>query len=138
MSALAVILASAIPAYLPAAPPGSPATGLLAVSSAGATEPPKRFGFVTAGELADHCEGTSAYATSFCYAYLAGIHDTMRAYGVWLTQNEFCAPAKLTQQDLRNVFVGFVQKNASFRTAHAASVAVSAVKGAYPCNAPNS
>ena len=91
------------------------------------------FGYLSAGGLADKCSDHSAFSISYCYAYLAGIHDAMRAYEVWLGQSEFCPPAQVAQNDLRDVYVAFIRSNPKYSTAQSASVAVVALKDAYSC-----
>lgn len=130
--AAAAVAPGAAPAAAKVSPP-APA------EPANPLQPQAPFGFMTAGTLADRCTEPSAYSTSYCFAYLAGIHDSMRAYEVWLGQSEFCAPSQVAQKDLRDVFVAFVTANPRYRTAQGASVAVVALKEAYPCNpAPRS
>jgi hypothetical protein len=96
-----------------------------------------RFGFLTTAQLADQCNGQSPYALTHCYAYLAGLYDTMRAYEVWLTHSEFCAPARVTLEDLRRVFLAFVEANPGYREGQGASVGAVALRGAYPCGTAN-
>lgn len=129
---MVLLLASAAAAL----PVSAPTPSARPAAALGTAQPQQhgRFGFLTAGEMADKCSANSAFSTSFCFAYLAGIHDSMRAYEVWLTQHEFCAPPQVSLEDLRNAFVGFVAANPSFRSAQSASVAVTALKKAYPCS----
>ncbi|SFG20993.1 hypothetical protein SAMN05518801_11085 [Novosphingobium sp. CF614] len=121
-----------MPAAAPVAAPAAPVpAGQSAEAKPLQSQTP--FGFMTAGKLADRCTEPSAYSISYCYAYLAGIHDAMRAYEVWLGQREFCAPTEVAQKDLRDVFVAFITANPRYRAAQGASVAVVALKETYPC-----
>jgi hypothetical protein len=97
------------------------------------TGPQGRFGFLTAAELVDQCNGKSPYALTYCYAYLGGLHDAMRAYEVWLGHPEFCAPARVALEELRRIFLAFVEANPGYRDGQGASVGAVALKGAYPC-----
>jgi hypothetical protein len=95
--------------------------------------PSSPFGYQTAGKLADRCADGAAASTGYCFAYIAAVHDTVRAYEVWLGQREFCTPADLVQSDLRRAFLGYVAAYPSSRSAQAASVIVVALKQTYPC-----
>jgi hypothetical protein len=95
--------------------------------------PVNRLGFVTAGELADRCRESASASVTFCFSYIAAVRDTMRAYEIWLNQREFCEAGQLSQGDLRQAFVTFVNAYPSHRTGQAASVIVVALKQTYPC-----
>lgn len=88
-------------------------------------------GYFTAGNLADRC--ASSDGISYCFAYIAAVHDTMRAYEVWLDQKEFCPPAALAQGDLRRSFLTYMSAYPGNRSGQAASVIVVALKQTYPC-----
>ena len=107
------------PASSPAPPPASP-------SARGSD-----IGYFTAGNLADRC--ASSDGISYCFAYIAAVHDTMRAYEVWLDQKEFCPPAALAQGDLRRSFLTYMSAYPGNRGGQAASVIVVALKQTYPC-----
>ncbi|WP_156840036.1 Rap1a/Tai family immunity protein [Novosphingobium aquimarinum] len=91
------------------------------------------FGYMTAAKLAEQCAAPSGFAMSYCFAYLAGVRDTTKAYEVWLGQSEFCAPATVTQVELRDVFNAFLAANPDYRSGQGASVTMAAFKAAYPC-----
>ncbi len=93
-------------------------------------------GYLQAGALADRCGENSAASASYCYAYVAAVHDTMKAYEVWLNQREFCAPPNVSQAELRAVFVNYIRAYPTNRSGQAASVIVVALKSLYPCS-PN-
>jgi len=92
------------------------------------------FGYMTAARLAEQCAAQSGFAMTYCFAYLAGVRDTTRAYEVWLGQAEFCAPGKVTQIELRDVFNAFLAANPEYRSGQGASVTLAAFKAAYPCD----
>lgn len=128
--------AAAVP--IPATTAPIPAISVPAIAAApaatrGVSQTQAPFGFLTAGELAERCRDASPFSVSYCYAYLAGIHDSMRAYEVWLGQREFCPPARVTQRALRDAFVTFIAANPGFAKAQSASASVVALKEAYPC-----
>lgn len=93
-----------------------------------------QLGYLTAGELADRCNDASASSASYCYAYIAAVHDMMRAYEVWLGQKEFCPPVRISQGDLRKDFIGYLLAYPANRTGLAASVVTVALKESYPCD----
>lgn len=118
---LAALLAVAQPAQNPPSPPAR---------STSASE----LGYLTAGELSDRCSVVGAPADiSYCFAYIAAVHDAMRAYEVWLGVKEFCAPVGVTQSELRRSFLTYVTAYPTNRSGQAASVIVVALKETYPC-----
>lgn len=118
-----VTAAPALPSTPPptAAPMGSPAD----------------MGFFSAGALADRCIGSAASDISYCFAYITAVHDTMKAYEVWLETKEFCVPRLMAQADLRRAFLTYISAYPANRGGQAASVIVVALKQTYPCLAPD-
>ncbi|MET1755174.1 Rap1a/Tai family immunity protein [Novosphingobium sp. RD2P27] len=114
---------------------------LLAVAQPVQSPPPptkptstSELGYLTAGELADRCSVAGAPADiSYCFAYIAAVHDAMRAYEVWLGVKEFCAPVGVAQSELRRSFLTYVTAYPTNRSGQAASVIVVALKETYPC-----
>ncbi|EIZ78470.1 hypothetical protein WSK_2914 [Novosphingobium sp. Rr 2-17] len=98
--------------------------------------PDGSIGFLTASQLSGQCRQSSAFAVTYCFAYLAGVHDTIRAYEQWLKHKEFCAPATIKQQDLSDVFASYVAAHPEFAEGQASSVALVALKEAWPCKRP--
>ena len=94
---------------------------------------PAPIGYLTASELAARCGDSSPAATSYCFAYIAAVHDTTQAYEQWLNQREFCPPAGTPQADLRRAFLTYVVAYPQYRSGEAASVVVVALKEFYPC-----
>lgn len=97
---------------------------------------PAGTGFLSAGQLVDRCRETAQTSASYCFAYVAAVHDMARAYEVWLQQREFCIPAATPQSELRDVFLAYVGRNQQVRAGQAASAILVALKTAYPCLAP--
>ncbi|TCM17998.1 hypothetical protein EDF56_105346 [Novosphingobium sp. PhB165] len=93
-------------------------------------------GFMTAGQLAEQCREGTPFSVTYCLAFLAGVHDSIRAYEQWLDQREFCAPRDVKQRDLSNAFMAFVAAHPQYRDGLASSVAVVALKEAWPCTTP--
>lgn len=94
---------------------------------------PAPIGYMTAGELATRCSDNSAPATSYCFAFITGVHDTAQAYELWLSQREFCPPKGTAQADLRRAFMTYLTAYPQNRAGEAASVVVVALKETYPC-----
>jgi hypothetical protein len=117
---LALTTAPAMPA--PAAPPTI-------------ADPVRDMGYVSASTLAQRCEDGSAAGISYCFAYITGIHDAMRAYEAWLNLREFCVPPTTPQADLKRHFLAYLTAHPETRTGQAASVVVVALREAYPCAA---
>lgn len=92
-------------------------------------------GYLTAGDLAERCGSGSPAGMSYCYAFITGVHDTMRAYEAWLNQREFCVPANTPQSDLRRAFLTYLSAYPTNRGGQASSVVVVALKETYPCTA---
>ncbi len=92
-----------------------------------------RLGFLSAGELADRCRDNSAANVSYCYAYVTAVYDTMRAYEVWLSQREFCVPATISQGELKDTFLKYIESHPGSRSGVAASGVAVALKESYAC-----
>lgn len=112
------------------APAVAPQPGAQPEAAAPASGP---IGYFTAGKLADRCQEDSAYSMSYCFAYLAAVHDTARAYEVWLSEKEFCIPPAISQDDLRKTYLAHLAANPGHRLGQAGSVIIVALKEAYPC-----
>lgn len=119
----------AAPSAPSAAAPALPATGAGQDANAGGPA----IGYLTAGQLAEQCRAEAAFPVTYCFAFLAGVRDTLRAYERWLQQSEFCPPAAIKQRDLREALLRFVSGHPGAAEGQAASVAVVAFKQAWPC-----
>lgn len=91
-------------------------------------------GLLNAGQLKDRCESGTAADISYCFAYIAGVHDTVRAYESWLNLREFCTPGGISQGELRRAFLDYLNEKPGFRAGEAASVVVVSLKQRYPCS----
>ena len=87
----------------------------------------------SAGQLKDRCESGSAADISYCFAYIVGAYDTVRAYETWLNLREFCVPAGISQGELRRAFLDYLNDKPGFRSGEAASVVVVSLKQRYAC-----
>lgn len=94
------------------------------------------FGYLTGTELYRRCTDQSAAGLSYCFAYLAAVHDTVRAYENWLGFQEYCIPAQIAQADLKRVFLADARRYTFELRGQAASVVVNSLKRAYKCAEP--
>jgi len=90
-------------------------------------------GLFSAGQLRQRCLSNVPADASYCFAYITGVHDTVRAYEAWLNQREFCVPRHVPQGDLRQAFIDYLRDKPSDLSGEAASVVVVALKIRYAC-----
>lgn len=109
---------------------------LLLSTSPVQSAPPPAGGLLSAAQLRERCLSSIAADASYCFAYVAGVHDSVRAYEAWLNLREFCAPSRVPQGELRRAFVEYLFAHPGDLGAEAASVVVVALKSRYPCVAP--
>lgn len=93
-------------------------------------------GFLSADSLRERCESTSAGLVSYCFAYITGVHDSVRAYETWLRFREFCPPFSSSQADMRRAFLAYLKNNPQAAAGEAASVVVLALKDQFSCTDP--
>lgn len=135
--ALAAIAAQAATAPAPPPPP-RPMAPMAAPADEAVLPAPSRVGstgFLTAASLQSKCQDNSAAMVSACYAYIAGVHDTIRAYETWLNMREFCRPARVSQGELRRAFLEYLTANPRAASGEAASVVVIALRAKFACDA---
>lgn len=114
----------------PARPPEiAPATTDLASASR-----PSDIGYFTATQLSTRCSQTDPASSSYCFAYIAAVTDTARAYEIWLNAREFCLPTNISQSETRRAFLTYIGAYPSDSSGQAASVIVNALKKTYPCD----
>ncbi|EIZ79042.1 hypothetical protein WSK_2587 [Novosphingobium sp. Rr 2-17] len=126
------------PPALPATVSGTPDSGAAAPV---ATRRPGGPGLassalLTADSLRSKCEDTSAVLASYCYAYIAGVYDSIRAYETWLNMREFCRPVRVSQADLRRAFLDYLRANPQAASGEAASVVVISFRQKFSCSNP--
>ncbi len=127
---LALLLAAPLPVQ--SRTPNGPvpqASAPQAPASAG----PIAGGLFSAGQLRQRCLSNVPADASYCFAYITGVHDTVRAYEAWLNQREFCVPRHVPQGDLRQAFIDYLRDKPSDASGEAASVVVVALKIRYAC-----
>ena len=134
---LALLLATSSPLQTPAPPTPVPQSSRAKPSvpapQASFQVAPPAGGLFSANQLRQRCLSNVAADASYCFAYITGVHDTVRAYEAWLNQREFCVPRHVPQGDLREAFIGYLRDHASDVSGEAASVVVVALKIRYPC-----
>jgi hypothetical protein len=93
-------------------------------------------GFESAGALLRKCRENSSFSRSYCFAYLAAVADSARAYRVWIGSGDPCLPGGLTLGKLADTFEAYLVANPSLTEAQAASVIVASLQEAYACAVP--
>jgi len=130
-------VASPVPSATPpaASPPAVPPSAAQPLPPApGGGEASGNIGFFTADALARRCQDSSPTAISYCYAYITAVHDTMKAYEIWLNQREFCMKGGNAQADLRRAFLTYLSAYPQNGGGQAASVVAVALKQSYVCS----
>ncbi len=107
------------------APPAKPVTA--------AGESAADLGYLTADQLLRKCSQSDPASSSYCFAYIAAVTDTARAYEIWLEAKEFCLPARVSQAETRRAFLTYLDVYPQQKSGQAASVVVNALKQTYPC-----
>lgn len=90
-------------------------------------------GYLTASQLALRCTDADPISISYCYGFLAAVHDSVRAYEAWLHVREFCAPERTSQSELRRAFLGHFDSHPADKNGQAASVVLAAFKQRFAC-----
>lgn len=90
-------------------------------------------GYLTADQLLRKCSQSDPSSSSYCFAYIAAVTDTARAYEIWLEAKEFCLPARVSQAETRRAFLTYLDVYPQQKSGQAASVVVNALKQTYPC-----
>ena len=106
------------------------ATTLVAAPVSGQTDPAREFR--TGNELLTLCTGGTA-TIGYCFGFVMGVLDTIRAYETWNKWREVCAPAGTTQGEYRNAVVTYLRDNPNDLDSQAASLVVLALRKRFPC-----
>ena len=131
--ALALAAVSSPPSSSPPVPASAPPPPAEAEGPAARRAEATNIGFFTAQALADKCRDSSPAGISYCYAYITAVHDTMKAYEVWLNQREFCMAGDHAQGDLRRAFLTYLGAYPENGTGQAASVVAVSLRQTYVC-----
>lgn len=90
-------------------------------------------GFQSAGQVLRKCRDESSFSKSYCFAYVAAVADSARAYQAWLGSDGMCLPNRVSQGTLVDVFDAYLAANPSLTQSQAASVIVTALQERFPC-----
>ncbi|MFB0613895.1 Rap1a/Tai family immunity protein [Aurantiacibacter poecillastricola] len=92
-------------------------------------------GYLSAGALLTKCRSSSVDAQAYCFAYIAGVSDAIRAYQAWLGSQEVCLPDGVSQSELVTAFEEYMTSHPTQLDAQAASIAVLALQSRFGCEA---
>jgi hypothetical protein len=92
-------------------------------------------GIAHGSDVINRCTEKSPESGTFCFAYIAAVYDSVRAYETWLNMKEFCLPPQTPQSELRDAVVQHIERNPNDRLGQGASVVIRALKERYPCPA---
>lgn len=126
MTALLAIL-------LPLATAAAPAAAAAAPPPQQEAAPAGTSGYQSAGQVLRKCRDESTFSKSYCFAYVAAVADSARAYQAWLGTDSMCLPGRTSQGTLVDVFDAYVAANPSLTHSQAASVIVTALQERFPC-----
>lgn len=115
-----------------------PAAALLICGEVAAQEVPAppgsgTDGFQNAEQLYSYCRGSSVAGQEYCFAYIAAVADSVRAYQTWFKLHDVCLRAAVTHGALAETFASYFEKNPSLGRNQAASVVVLAMQEQFPC-----
>lgn len=97
----------------------------------------KTDGFHTAQSLYENCKGSSVHGREYCFAYIAAVADSVRAYQAWLNLQDVCVQKTTSHGALADIFVAYVERNTALGQNQAASVVVLSMQERYPCTSKN-
>lgn len=92
-------------------------------------------GFQSAEALYKNCTGNSVHGREYCFAYVAAVADSVRAYQAWLNLNDVCLQRSISHGSLIDTYTGYFERNPSLGPRQAASVVVLSMQGRFPCGA---
>ena len=105
--------------------------GLLAMSTAS----PGHAGYYAGSNLFTYCESELIHDQNSCRRYLSGISDAQDTlYRLeLLTDRAFCIPDRITNEQLREVFIKYADEHPQDLELVASGMAINAFRMAYPC-----
>ena len=106
------------------------AAALVATPVSAETDPSRDFR--TGSELLALCTGGTA-TIGYCFGFVMGVLDTVKAYESWNKWREVCAPSGTTQGEYRDAVVTFLRANPNDLDGQAASLVVLALRDRFPC-----
>jgi len=90
-------------------------------------------GFQSAEALYSYCKGSAVSGQEYCFAYIAAVADTVRAYQAWLNLSDVCLRQGVSQGALRDIFADYLGRNPGLGHNQAASVVVLALQDRFAC-----
>jgi hypothetical protein len=92
-------------------------------------------GYYTSSNLFNYCESELVVDQNSCRRYLSGIsdaHDTFYRLE-FLADKAFCIPDRATNEQLREIFIKYVNEHPQDLGRVASSMAINAFSIAFPC-----
>lgn len=93
--------------------------------------------FTTGNSLFDQCSATSSIAKEYCLGYIVGIADALsdvNSDGGTIQGARACPPKRnLSQGQVRDVVVQWLQRNPAIRHKGASGLVATAIAEAFPC-----
>ena len=105
------------------------ATGLLVSSGAWATS-------INGNQLLQECKGSSGFEQGVCAGFVGGVADALDGPEKGFGENQFCTSIEgmgITNGQIRDVVVKWLNNNPSERHYSGWSVVVAALSEAFPC-----
>lgn len=104
----------------------------IALAAQIATAPPE---IVTGADLVRVCSSRQTYDATYCIAYIAGIHDTVRdLQGIdEITELDYCLPERVSIGAVAQAVSAHIGADESLWTSRAASATILSLMAVYPC-----
>jgi len=92
-------------------------------------------GYYTGSNLVSYCESELIHDQNSCRRYLSGISDAQDSlYRLeLLTDRTFCIPDRITNEQLREIFIKYASEHPQDLELVASGMAINAFRMAYPC-----
>ena len=106
------------------------AAALVAAPVSAQSDPAREFR--TGNDLLTLCTGGNA-TVGYCFGFVMGVLDAVKAYETWNNWREVCAPPGTSQGEYRNAVVTFLREHPRELDGQAASLVVLALRKRFPC-----
>ena len=92
-------------------------------------------GYYTGSNLVSYCESELIHDQNSCRRYLSGISDAQDSFYrlEFLADRAFCIPDRITNEQLREVFIKYADEHPQDLELVASGMAINAFRMAYPC-----
>jgi hypothetical protein len=96
---------------------------------------PAYAGYYTGSNLVSYCESELIQDQNSCRRYLSGISDAQDSFYrlEFLADRAFCIPDRITNEQLREVFIKYADEHPQDLELVASGMAINAFRMAYPC-----